>query len=1409
MPEVQGQHARANEKAACWERWSPYSAPAPRRKVDQEVKHKWTFYGQPQVERSWKTTSGEFACTELTFLGHVVSGECIKPSPAKTATIRAFPLPTTLKQIQAWLGLCNWYRRFIRGFAELAAPWVELTKKENVGEIATRVRQPPCLESFEKLKDALCGAEVMLLQPDHQRPFRVETDASNYQIGAVLTQQHPETGDWKPVEYYSRRLTAAEYGQRHTPSYLEAIAVFEGCRRWRIYLADKESFDVITDHSPLAALPTKKFALDRLTRIQMALQSYNYQVVYRQGSDHVVADALSRILIPVEGEGPDPADDIPVCPNRTLEQYLKDSMVQGVRDREEEVDETEEEPVVEFTLPGKKEGRVHANCSRVHCAAYTRSARAAQVAKELHEEGERASAGLATEEDGYVGRFVRKRIGASWHVGTVKYHNPEEGLYHVDFPEAEDTEDMTEEKLLAHLLPKDAARWPQPLLAGVGEEELGGSAPTFEEVPEEEEEEGVEVRMVTPCRILPGFARELVPSSSKDCRYLEVPNDAELLLAQKADPWCQQVWACLAELQGINLSGPARSEEVLYSELTRYGLLRPEAGRWYICQTTGLLMREGFLHEQVQKRRRKRKGREDQEVSVVETGGPEGHSLAKEAEDREQRAVGRRTIPQRIIPVGLRPNLLYFYHGHPLAGHKGVVRVRNEMSKKVWWPGLTQDLRRHIEGCKCAKGYRELKQPRPKLIKSLLQEAPSFGKHLSIDCSARGPESRRGNTAFLVIVDTHSLYTKVVPLPVVNALEVARALIEEWFLTHGLPVTLHSDGGSEFMNALLQNISQQLRITRTHISPGNPSGNTMAENAVKKMKAQIQELINDNFETWDQYVSGVTWSYNSSWNPRTGMIPMAVAFGQLPRGVIDLAMPDLVEERDSMGRPREAWTDYRTTLMNVLEKANLWVRQCNEEAMRRKKGDHEQGKFGYRVQKHDSVWYYNPVVKSRIQRQKQYMNKWKGPYLVERVSNTGNTAVLRMEGGTRLKSVNVNMLRQYRTPLMSTYGAANRVLAARPVAVLAHRQKGDDRSEHYYLTQLHSDTEFQEWVPADLLPEHMVLEWWRHLSQNPHLKGYRVGEEVTVLMPYHKRRLLQGKIVHRWENLLTIAVGHHTEVEAYVTSEGVVRSAEATTETDGRDRDQETRRQAQSRRRAREGGESSQEGPTSSQGSARYVAPEVGILLDRVLEDTGKAAGARNPNRCIIDRCADINGSTFQQLQDQGYEYTSNQGERKLYTKTDLRYDLMAGYLKYVSIAREEPLDLREGEGIDSQELSQGETLCWATRVNTNRTPIVARTPCTVLPSLSKDLDMKAEMGRDREAPRLPDALKWPHHSSEAREKNGKDYPRPPETFRSEKWCACWQVPSSMSWNRQRQGTGSWRFREPKLETVGEGTPSE
>ena len=85
-------------------------------------------------------------------------------------------------------------------------------------------------------------------------------------------------------------------------------------------------------------------------------------------------------------------------------------------------------------------------------------------------------------------------------------------------------------------------------------------------------------------------------------------------------------------------------------------------------------------------------------------------------------------------------------------------------------------------------------------------------------------------------MDIFSLYTRVIPLLVCTAMAVANALIEEWFAVFGICRVIHADGGAEFRNALLHNIARQLNVGRTLISPGNPSGNTLAESAVGRTK---------------------------------------------------------------------------------------------------------------------------------------------------------------------------------------------------------------------------------------------------------------------------------------------------------------------------------------------------------------------------------------------------------------------------------------------------------------------------------------------------------------------------------------------------------------------------------------------
>ena len=153
-------------------------------------------------------------------------------------------------------------------------------------------------------------------------------------------------------------------------------------------------------------------------------------------------------------------------------------------------------------------------------------------------------------------------------------------------------------------------------------------------------------------------------------------------------------------------------EADIIKQLCKHDIPKPEVKQWFVEPGTGLLMREGYMRDRVKRR------------DVVKSKDKKGPSLAEFK--AAQRAAVKKIVPQRIIPLALRPDLLYAHHGHVTAGHKGVNRVREAMARTVWWPKINADIKRHIQGCRCPKGYRELRQERPKLTKSLLQETQAF-----------------------------------------------------------------------------------------------------------------------------------------------------------------------------------------------------------------------------------------------------------------------------------------------------------------------------------------------------------------------------------------------------------------------------------------------------------------------------------------------------------------------------------------------------------------------------------------------------------------------------------------------------------------------------------------------------------
>ena len=225
----------------------------------------------------------EFGKQEMQFLGHVVSGEGIKMDPAKLAAISDWPRPQSLSQVRAFLGLANYYRRFIHHLAEIALPLTELTKKDTGFHWSFAAD-----EAFRSLKQAL-ASEPLLKMPDTHLPFRVTTDASKYAMGAVLEQNFGE--GFQPVAYFSKKLDNAQ--RNYGAGDREALAIVLTLHEWRCYLQGAH-FVVNSDHQCLQKIMHQAHVSGRKARYAEFLAEFDCTINYVKGADNTVADAFSR-----------------------------------------------------------------------------------------------------------------------------------------------------------------------------------------------------------------------------------------------------------------------------------------------------------------------------------------------------------------------------------------------------------------------------------------------------------------------------------------------------------------------------------------------------------------------------------------------------------------------------------------------------------------------------------------------------------------------------------------------------------------------------------------------------------------------------------------------------------------------------------------------------------------------------------------------------------------------------------------------------------------------------------------------------------------------------------------------------------------------------------------------------------
>jgi hypothetical protein len=226
-----------------------------------------------------KFSKYEFWLKEVSFLGHVITGEGIAVDPEKVRDVLNWEPPTTVSEIRSFLGLAGYYRRFIEGFSKIVKPLTSLLEKDK-----KFIWSEACQNSFDELRKRLTTAPVLAM-PDIHKSFDIYCDTSKQSLGCVLMQEG------HVIAYASCQLR--KHGQNYHTHDLELAAVVHALKIWRHYLLGHRC-QIYTDHKSLKYIFTQNDLNLRQRSWLELIKDYDLEIHYHPRKANVVADALSR-----------------------------------------------------------------------------------------------------------------------------------------------------------------------------------------------------------------------------------------------------------------------------------------------------------------------------------------------------------------------------------------------------------------------------------------------------------------------------------------------------------------------------------------------------------------------------------------------------------------------------------------------------------------------------------------------------------------------------------------------------------------------------------------------------------------------------------------------------------------------------------------------------------------------------------------------------------------------------------------------------------------------------------------------------------------------------------------------------------------------------------------------------------
>jgi transposase InsO family protein len=815
-----------------------------------------------------KASKCEFFRHEVEFLGHRVSADGISVCADKVQSVREWPALSKVADVRSFLGLCGFYRRFVKGFSTIALPLTNLLKND-----AAFVWGPEQQQAFDALKQALTSAPLLAVA-DPKLPYRLDVDASDYAIGGVL--QQDQGNGLQPVAFYSRKLKAAELNYEVHDK--EMLGVILSLKHWRAYVHNNQTLAIKTDHDTLKSFMTQERLTGRKGRWQEVVAEYKMHITHVPGRENVVPDALSRRpdYRPSEGKYPESAQ--PVAASARADDLLE----QQQRARNRAAARETHPPAADRPPPNKKgvivmptqrcaaTTKKGEHCRQLtargqYCWSHLRSVEKLRIKKSLVP---RAGMGLFADRDYHVGEHIAD------YTGDRICNNRDTGPYFLQ---------------LSGKCAIDAAR----TNAGSGRwcnDPRGSDYRANAKFCANHRDRTACIRADRPIR---KGDEILVPYGADYWRYFG--QQFKRAWVRKSMPAAAVSSITDEQSESARLMGVvASASSDLADEIKAAAAADPD----YQYR----LNREHSPNEPIQRR---------------------GDLLYYIADNKQDRV---------CLPESLELRTRMIAECHDAAGHQGKDKTVERVKQRFHWKGMDQQIDNYVTTCdECQRNKPSQRPPMGLLMPLPVPEQPgidwSMDMIMPLPLTRAGNSCivtfvDRGSKLVHLAACKHT----------VTAKQLAEITLREVVQHHGVPRSIVSDRGTQFTSKYWQELWKQFGSSLNMSTAYHPQTDGQSENMNKQVETMLRSRVNFDQDDWDEQLPLIVLAINSSKHASTQYSPAYLPYGRELQQPLDIALAPLrdidnpsVQQRVERGLA--AWNKARDSMLKAQQRQAHYANQ--------------------------------------------------------------------------------------------------------------------------------------------------------------------------------------------------------------------------------------------------------------------------------------------------------------------------------------------------------------------------------------------------------------------------------------------------------------------------------------------------